>query len=200
MLGFPQLFMPPPESGELLSPLRMDSPVFPKTSTASPSPLARDTQSQPLVESPTRVSPIGVHALAEKPTSSAEAKGKARAEPVDLDELLSDYLRSKNLQVMKRYYTRWEDKTIERAQWMEACERGEAYKAKIRKSLRIPPTFSTPAMQSLRQEEEPKKRRMSAGEVIRPRRMRRSAAHYEHPLTDEELARRLKEVRFSLAW
>ena len=121
---------------------------------------------------------------------------------MDLDELLSEYLRSRDLQVIKHYYKQWEDKTLERARWMEACERGEAYKAKVRKSLRIPPTFSTPAMQSLRQEgqeEEPKKRRMSAGEVIRPRRMRRSAAHYEHPLTDEELAKRLKEVRFSLA-
>ena len=107
-----------------------------------------------MVESPIRTSPTGVLAPEEKPAPSAKAKGKARAEPVDLDELLSEYLRSRDLQVIKHYYKQWEDKTLERARWMEACERGEAYKAKVRKSLRIPPTFSTPAMQSLRQEEQ----------------------------------------------
>lgn len=202
ILGFPQLFMPPPESGELLSPLQLNSPAFPKTSaapTASPSPLARDTPSRPLVESPTRIAPAEVPPLTGNTTPSAKAKGKARAGPVDLDQLLAEYLHGKHLHVMKHYYKRWEDKTIERGQWMEACERGEAYKAKVRKQTqRIPPTYSTPAMQSLKQEEEPKRRRMSAGEVIRPRRMRHSAAHYEYPTTDEDIAKRLREVHRSL--
>lgn len=202
ILGFPQLFMPSPESGGLLSPLHMNSPTFPKTvatPVASPSPLVRDTASRPLVESPTRISPVEVPSLLANPTPSTKAKGKARAEPVDLDRLLSEYLHAKDLQLMRHHYKRWEDKTIERGQWLEACERGEAYKAKVRKQYqRIPPTYSTSAIQTLKEEEEPKKRRMSAAEVIRPRRMRRSAAHYESPLTDEELAKRLKEVHSSL--
>ncbi|KZT66323.1 hypothetical protein DAEQUDRAFT_813670 [Daedalea quercina L-15889] len=196
LLNFPKPFMPPTNSAELLSPLQLNSPGFPKSSAAvngSPSPPSRELPSQPLVESPTRVEPAETSLLTEKPPASSKAKGKARAEPVDLDKTLSEYLKAKNLKMMKYYYKRWEDKTIEHGQWMEACERGEAYKAKLRRqSQRIPPTFSTPTMQSLKQEEEPKKRRMSAGELIRPRRMRRTA-HYEQPLTDEELARRLKE-------
>jgi len=97
--------------------------------------------------------------------------------------------------LVKGCFKRWLKVAIDRAEWLEACQHGDAYREKLHS--RSWPTAQLPPNNG--------KRRISAtgiasGEVNNPltqrkRVRRRISSQYHPPRTDEELAKRFKEVQ-----
>lgn len=91
--------------------------------------------------------------------------------------------------VVKTCFKRWLQRTMDNAAWLEACQHSEAYREKVQhqKQARDSPID--------------KKRRISNGPIassVSPKKKRvrrRVSAEYKPPRTDEELARRFKEVQ-----
>ncbi|GLB42874.1 putative SAC3/GANP family protein [Lyophyllum shimeji] len=162
-------------SQEILSPIYFSSPT---------------TQGRSSIPEFSLDASISSRTTVEPSVSLPNGKGKAPAKaPIDEEELenkAADFVRKSTL--VKTTFRCWQARAIERAAWIEACEQSEAYKEKIkhqRKSLSLHPD---------------KKRRISAGpgtvvdSVVKKRARRRVSSDYHPPRTDEELARRLKEV------
>lgn len=192
-LGLLSLQMPSaPAAAEILSPLALPSPKTMKPSPAesgAPSPLA-------LAEGVASSSKLGLHDLNGLPSPSKSSKGKekAREAPVDQDAVAVAFLRKGT--IVKKYFKRWVDRTTDRAAYAEALRRSDAYKAKVQRhrlSNSLSAIHDSPPSEA-------KKRRMSMTGSPEPGYAKRARKHrvsteYRQPVSDEELARRLKEVR-----
>jgi nuclear mRNA export protein SAC3 len=90
---------------------------------------------------------------------------------------------------VKECFERWVQRATDRAEWLEACEHSEAYKHKVqleRGSNNVSPVS---------ERKRPVESNSAPASPIRKRARKRVSSVYQRPLTDEELATRLKEVR-----
>lgn len=193
-----------PTSAEILSPLTLGGGT-PRTGMPPPPPPSYFSNTQ---ESPTPGAstshlgpPLGGNISADSTPTMSPEKGKARAtiedesfdadaEPsyAEMKALARDFARRGS--VVRRCFGVWKAKMEENVRWEEACRRSDAYRAK----------------KALENGKTAKKRRASVPDALtttasrRPekRRRPRGSAQYVKPVTDEELVRRLKEVRVSL--
>jgi hypothetical protein len=81
---------------------------------------------------------------------------------------------------------------MDRAAWVEACEHSEAYNQKVQLERRS--NNVSPASERKR----PVETNSAPASPVRKRARKRVSSVYQQPLTDEELATRLKEVRVHL--
>lgn len=133
---------------------------------------------------------------------SNKSKEKDKTTILDLNSVAHNFLRSSS--VVKKHFKLWLKRTIDRAAWDEACRKSEMYSGKVQRHRH---SSSVDSSISERQTvSEVRKRRLSAGmstssASARVKRSKhRMSTEYKPPLTDEELARRLKEVRAVHPW
>lgn len=98
--------------------------------------------------------------------------------------------------LVKETFARWLKRAMDRATWHEACRQGDEYRQKVADENR----HSSVLRLSSSRPEPPseKKRRVSNGVEVSPlrKRVRKKLTEYRPPRTDEELAKRFKEVHF----
>lgn len=187
-LGLWGLQMPDsPSSTEILSPLTLSTPknAIPQAmNDASPTPLSR--VSEP-VASTSRLLLEDVH-------THSESKGKQRDTDIDSKTIAADFARRGS--TVRTCFEAWKKKATDKAAWALACTRSDMYKEKVqRKRL----TSSTSVVPDESPESNAKKRRLSgvpSSDLSQPERHRRRISNqYKAPVTDDGLAKRLKEVR-----
>ncbi|KAG5652360.1 hypothetical protein H0H81_005262 [Sphagnurus paluster] len=125
------------------------------------------------------------------PPKLSNGKGKAPTPPPineqELENKSDQFARSSEL--VKRHFKHWHQRIVERAAWVQACEQSDAYKQKIKHQR-----------QSLSVSHVDRKRRLSGAPgatsdtSAKKRARRRISSDYHPPRTDEDLARRFKEV------
>lgn len=97
--------------------------------------------------------------------------------------------------LVKKIFARWLKRTMDRAAWHEACRHGDEYRQKINIQSRHSSVLSLPSTSATPQE---KKRQVSTSGVglspPKKRTRKRISADYRPPRTDEDLAKRFKEV------
>ncbi|KAH9946750.1 SAC3/GANP/Nin1/mts3/eIF-3 p25 family-domain-containing protein [Amylocystis lapponica] len=187
-LNFPSLQMPASMSTTgILSPLHLSPDAkTPPVPNGSYSPQHHVAPSGSLFVAPS----IEIEKAAEQVNGHSPSKGKAKETAADLDSKVVAFLLRSSL--IKKPFNKWLERTIDRAAWAEACQRGDAYKRKLQQKR-----LSSSASSDKRGGESSKRRRASgqgSPETSQAKRVkRRTSAPYVRPLTDEDLARRLKE-------
>ena len=182
-----------PATAEILSPLALPSPRALKTLKSASIDMLSPSPSLTLDAAPSSSKLDGLNS---SPTThkSHKAKGKEKETPIDYNTMVDGFLR-KSL-VVRKYFDIWVKRTTDRAEYAEALQRSDAYKEKVRQDRlsrnlgHVNNTHRTP---------EAKKRSMS---VLAPQKLgyakrsrKRISTEYRAPISDEDLARRLKEVR-----
>ncbi len=171
----------PPASGEL-SPLIINSPT-----TSRPSSIRNFSYD----ETPKATN----HANPFEAVSPLKSKGKNKASSEDLDKQMKEDMLERAISfdargsLVREYFGRWKERSAEQVAWRKACLSSDAYREKIRSQARE--AQASPSSE--------RKRRLlpvngSHGSVARKRVRRRVNSEYHRPHTDEELARRFKEV------
>ncbi|OBZ73222.1 hypothetical protein A0H81_07192 [Grifola frondosa] len=105
---------------------------------AAPSPVPSGSLS-PLIRVPAPVLPVpgpssisaGASAMQRNGKIPSSSKGKAKETAEDLDAQATAFLRRSS--VVKKHFKTWVRRTTDRAEWLEACERSELYKEKLRR-------------------------------------------------------------------
>jgi nuclear mRNA export protein SAC3 len=176
-LGLLGLQMPStPSPAEILSPLTLGTPQTEIPHTAEES-------------SPTPAGPVASTSRMLLPDSepsspTTEPKGKGRATRAEMKELASAFARRGSS--VRTCFKLWVKKTMDKAEWAEACVRSDMYKETVHRQ-RISSGTALPA----------RPKSPSSSEVrnhAQKRRKPRGSGHYIAPVTDEELVKRLKEV------
>ncbi|KIJ19387.1 hypothetical protein PAXINDRAFT_178967 [Paxillus involutus ATCC 200175] len=171
---------------EILSPLVLQSPGS-KSFSSIPSLLRRDSIQSPLRAA---ISAADIEAKIEAPAERLEtsvAAGPSHVEKPTLDIMkatahhfaLSGWL-------VKESFSRWQQRLVERAKWIEACRRSTAYKEKVQ-AERLSRSVGSPSE---------KKRKTAPQETRTPLKKRlrsRLSGDYKPPQNDEELARRFEK-------
>ncbi|KAI0942263.1 hypothetical protein AcW1_002940 [Taiwanofungus camphoratus] len=193
-LGFPALQIPTSRSAEMLSPLQLPSPgslrPFP-ASNESPSPRLKKSHTTSFTSTPGLMQANKVDVQI---NGRVSPKGKDKETPLDLNARASEFLRKSLL--VKKPFKLWKRKTTDRAAWSEAIRRSDTYSRQVQRD-RFSNSLGADHVKLKHDQEQSKRRRVSSSastEVAWSRRTkRRVSAPYVQPLTDEELARRLKE-------
>jgi nuclear mRNA export protein SAC3 len=164
----------------------LPSPAFvqsPSSGALSPLLVSTPTTSRPLkavpslvLESSTPPSPLPTLSRSEKKEKLTEAEVRAIA-------------LCRRGWIVRACFERWVQRTMDRAEWMEACEHSETYKQKVQ--LERPSNNVSPVSERKR----PVETNSVPASPIRKRARKRVSSVYQRPLTDEELAARLKGVR-----
>lgn len=184
-----------PASVEILSPL-----TLPKT---APQDGLSSTPTRSL-ENIASTSKLSLDKLSALPSLSSLNKGKEKdkATILDLNSVAHSFLRTSS--IVKKPFKLWLKRTIDRAAWDEACRKSEAYSEKVQRHRHSSSVDSS--ISEMQTVSEVRKRRLSAGvssssASARVKRSKhRMSTEYKPPLSDEELARRLKEVRANHPW
>lgn len=103
--------------------------------------------------------------------------------------------------LVKQSFRRWVKRTTDRAAYLEARQHGDEYREKLKQSNRS----RTPLSVSRNQDTVDKKRRISSNGLLgsgegslypqKKRARKRISTQYRPPMTDEDLAKRFKEVQ-----
>ncbi|KII90394.1 hypothetical protein PLICRDRAFT_136628 [Plicaturopsis crispa FD-325 SS-3] len=117
---------------------------------------------------------------------AVDSIGTSRKSRVDLDELALQFVKKSS--TIRNAFSRWLQRTMDRAAWADACRRSDAYSQKIQRERAS--ASATPSID--------KKRRRVSGilpetPTLRKRVRKRMSSEYQPPRTDEELARRFQE-------
>ncbi|KIP07194.1 hypothetical protein PHLGIDRAFT_35576 [Phlebiopsis gigantea 11061_1 CR5-6] len=185
-----------PSTAEILSPLALSSPktLGPMKSGSiemiTPSSSSSFIIGQPVASS----SKLGLHGLSGSPTADKGSRNKTKATEAasDYDAMVDDFCRRSAL--VKKHFKKWVKKTTDRAAYAEALQRSDAYKEKVQRQ-RLSSSMGPP--NGVHRAPEAKKRRMSTTSSPEPsyakRSRKRISTEYRVPVSDDELARRLKE-------
>lgn len=124
--------------------------------------------------------------LAALSNGKGKSPAKAPYDEAELEAKVNDFVQRSNL--VKSTFQHWHQLVLQKAAYYEACQQSEAYRQKIRGQRRSMGSYPD------------KKRRISTTSVAmldspqKKRARRRMSSDYHQPRTDEELARRFKEV------
>jgi nuclear mRNA export protein SAC3 len=113
------------------------------------------------------------------------ANGKSKENPQELDAKALAFLGRGS--IVKECFGRWMQRAIDRAAWYEACRHSDAYSQKVKRQR----LSGSPLAD--------KKRRSGINGVDLPQKKRarkRVSSEYKPPRTDEDLARRFREVSY----
>ena len=94
--------------------------------------------------------------------------------------------------LVRNSFARWLKRAIDRATWHEACRHGDEYRQRINSQSRDSSVF-----RSSSRSVSPLEKKQINGVVLSPHKKRtrkRISADYRRPRTDEDLAKRFKEV------
>jgi hypothetical protein len=110
--------------------------------------------------------------------------------------------------VVRECWKRWMKKNAERVAWVEACKQSEAYSAKIREQRTLQQrqqqlqakqngvvAIVNGTSKALTTTNQDRKRRMEVTPQKKRARRRVQTGEIQHPIVDEDIARRFKEVR-----
>ncbi len=98
--------------------------------------------------------------------------------------------------LVKETFARWLKRAMDRATWHEACRQGDEYRQKVASQSRHSSRFRS--LSSRPETPSEGKRWLSNRVGVSPlrKKVRKKLTEYRLPRTDEELAKRFKEVHF----
>lgn len=165
---------------EILSPLVIPSPSTSRFFQSVPHLLRRDSQSSPLRAAVSKTSDDKL----KEPTLPHPDQVR-RADPL-LEATALNFSRKSLL--VKTCFSRWRERLSDRAKWLEACRRSQAYSEKVQ-AERLSRVSATPPLE--------KKRKTGPAEPRthpKSRAKSRPSIECRPPPIDEELARRFEKV------
>ncbi|KIK95746.1 hypothetical protein PAXRUDRAFT_826697 [Paxillus rubicundulus Ve08.2h10] len=171
---------------EILSPLVLQSPGS-NSFSSIPRLLRRDSAQSPLRAAVSAADiEAKIDASTERPeTSVATGPSPVEKPTLDIMKATADGF-ARGGWVVREYFSRWQQRLVERARWIEACRRSTAYKEKVQ-AERLSRSVSSPSE---------KKRKTAPRETPTPikKRLRsRLSSDYKPPQNDEELAKRFEK-------